>query len=114
VRIARGLFYLHKELQPCIIHQDIKAFNIFLDKKFNTKIADFELARLFSNDQSHLFTQQKVLVHFTTRGGRRQQACKEGRAKGNFPHWFYSIARNVCSFSKFSTYSFLQQVTFFA
>ncbi|KAH9569083.1 hypothetical protein CY35_03G113400 [Sphagnum magellanicum] len=60
VGIARGLFYLHEELQPCIIHRDIKGPNILLDNNLNPKIADFGLARLFSNDQSHLFTQEKV------------------------------------------------------
>ncbi|CAK9873679.1 unnamed protein product [Sphagnum jensenii] len=60
VGIARGLFYLHEELQPCIIHRDIKGPNILLDNNLNPKIADFGLARLFSNDQSHLFTQEKA------------------------------------------------------
>ncbi|CAK9204830.1 unnamed protein product, partial [Sphagnum troendelagicum] len=57
VGIARGLVYLHEDIQPCIIHRDIKASNILLDKDLNAKIADFGLARLFSNDQSQLFTQ---------------------------------------------------------
>jgi serine/threonine protein kinase len=57
VGIARGLVYLHEDLQPCIIHQDIKASNILLNRKFNVKIVDFGLARLYSNDQSQLFTQ---------------------------------------------------------
>jgi len=60
VGIARGLVYLHEEIQPCIIHQDIKAHNILLDKSLNAKIANFGLARLFYNDQSHLFTQEQV------------------------------------------------------
>ncbi|KAH8968247.1 hypothetical protein BDL97_03G118200 [Sphagnum fallax] len=60
VGIARGLFYLHEELQPCIIHRDIKGPNILLDNNLNPKIADFGLARLFSNDQSHLFTQERA------------------------------------------------------
>jgi serine/threonine protein kinase len=57
VGIARGLAFLHENLQPCIIHRDIKASNILLDNNLNAKIADFGLARLFSNDQSQLFTQ---------------------------------------------------------
>ncbi|CAM6057704.1 unnamed protein product, partial [Sphagnum tenellum] len=57
VGIARGLVYLHEELQPCIIHRDIKASNILLNNNLSAKIADFGLARLFSDDQSQLFTQ---------------------------------------------------------
>ncbi|CAM6003260.1 unnamed protein product [Sphagnum balticum] len=60
VGIARGLTYLHEDLQPCIIHRDIKASNILLDNNLNAKITDFGLARLFSQDQSHLFTDVKV------------------------------------------------------
>jgi serine/threonine protein kinase len=55
--IAQGLVYLHEDLQPCIIHRDIKASNILLDNNLNAKIADFGLAQLFSDDQNQLFTQ---------------------------------------------------------
>jgi serine/threonine protein kinase len=57
VGIARGLVYLHEDLQPFIIHRDIKASNILLNKNFNAKITDFGLAQLYSDDQSQLFTQ---------------------------------------------------------
>ncbi|KAH9571937.1 hypothetical protein CY35_02G120300 [Sphagnum magellanicum] len=56
VGIAHGLIYLHEYLQPRIIHRDIKACNILLDKNLNPKIADFGLARLFPEDISHLST----------------------------------------------------------
>ncbi|CAM6007966.1 unnamed protein product [Sphagnum balticum] len=56
VGIAQGLIYLHEYLEPRIIHRDIKASNILLDKDLNPKIADFGLARLFPEDISHLST----------------------------------------------------------
>ncbi|KAH9544888.1 hypothetical protein CY35_12G019600 [Sphagnum magellanicum] len=54
--VARGLFYLHEIAQPRIIHRDIKASNILLDKDLQAKIADFGLALLFPEDQTHITT----------------------------------------------------------
>ncbi|KAG0564236.1 hypothetical protein KC19_8G094400 [Ceratodon purpureus] len=54
--VARGLHYLHELAQPRILHRDIKAGNILLDKNLEPKIADFGLALLFPDEQSHIMT----------------------------------------------------------
>ncbi|CAM8975141.1 unnamed protein product [Rhodiola kirilowii] len=53
---AQGLAFLHEELVPHIVHRDIKASNILLDKDFNPKIGDFGLAKLFPDDITHIST----------------------------------------------------------
>ncbi|KAM7464157.1 hypothetical protein LguiA_032278 [Lonicera macranthoides] len=54
--IARGLAYLHEEVNPHIVHRDIKSRNILIDKDFNPKVSDFGLSRLFREDISHIST----------------------------------------------------------
>ncbi|THU63877.1 hypothetical protein C4D60_Mb01t20480 [Musa balbisiana] len=54
--IARGLMYLHEELQPPVVHRDIKASNILLDRNFLPKIGDFGVAKLFPDDITHIST----------------------------------------------------------
>ncbi|KAI3982929.1 hypothetical protein MKX01_010412 [Papaver californicum] len=65
VGIARGLSYLHHEFHSCIIHRDIKSSNILLDDDFQPKIADFGLARLLPEDQSHLVTKFAGTLGYT-------------------------------------------------
>ena len=54
--IAKALAYLHEESRIKIIHRDIKASNVLLDKDFNAKVSDFGLAKLIEDDKTHIST----------------------------------------------------------
>jgi len=54
--VARGLAYLHEEIASPIVHRDIKASNILLDKNYSPKIGDFGLAKLFPDNVTHIST----------------------------------------------------------
>ncbi|XP_027362819.1 proline-rich receptor-like protein kinase PERK13 [Abrus precatorius] len=53
---ARGLAYLHEGCNPRIIHRDIKSANILLDDAYEAQVADFGLARLTDDANTHVST----------------------------------------------------------
>ncbi|GAB4848863.1 hypothetical protein Ancab_003657 [Ancistrocladus abbreviatus] len=53
---AKGLAYLHEDCHPRIIHRDIKASNILLENNFEAQVADFGLAKLTTDTNTHVST----------------------------------------------------------
>ncbi|XP_019196924.1 PREDICTED: putative serine/threonine-protein kinase [Ipomoea nil] len=54
IGVAKGLAYLHEQVN--VVHRDIKASNILLDKDLMPKISDFGLAKLVPPDMTHVST----------------------------------------------------------
>ncbi|XP_020540817.1 probable serine/threonine-protein kinase At1g01540 isoform X2 [Jatropha curcas] len=54
--VAKGLAYLHEDIEPKIVHLNLKSTNVLLDHQWNPKISDFGIVKLFGTEGNDLTT----------------------------------------------------------
>ncbi|XVF09942.1 hypothetical protein REPUB_Repub07fG0140700 [Reevesia pubescens] len=62
--IAKGLAYLHEDIEPEIVHQNVRASNILLDHQWNPKISDVALPRLLGPEHSRVTTRLMIKLGY--------------------------------------------------
>ncbi|XP_058771147.1 serine/threonine-protein kinase PCRK1-like isoform X1 [Vicia villosa] len=84
---ARGLTYLHEEMDFQIIFRDFKSSNILLDEQWNAKLSDFGLARLGPSDGlTHVST-----AVVGTMGYAAPEYIQTGRLTSKIDVWSYGV-----------------------
>lgn len=76
--VASGILYLHEGWEAKVLHRDIKASNVLLDKDMNARLGDFGLARM--HHHGHLARTTQVIG---TVGYMAPEVVRTGRALVN-------------------------------
>jgi hypothetical protein len=74
--IASSLLYLHEDWEQVVIHRDIKASNVLVDREMNGRLGDFGLARLYD----HHSTEPQTTHVVGTVGYLAPELVRDGKA----------------------------------
>ncbi|KAK9748098.1 hypothetical protein RND81_02G035900 [Saponaria officinalis] len=79
IDVARALVFLHHECYPSIVHRDVKANNVLLDRNGKARVTDFGLARVVDAGETHVTTTVAGTVGYVApEYGQTWQATTKG------------------------------------
>ena len=84
--VAFAVLYLHEGWEDKVVHRDIKASNVLLDKDMNGRLGDFGLARMHSHGQVASTTKLVGTV-----GYMAPEVFKTGRASTQTDVYMFGI-----------------------